>query len=188
MTAAYNPTQGRVTGTILRVDRAFEGIERWTLRLILAGIPLALGVYLLVSLDSRTFGMLSIAAGPIVLLAVLGVERILSRLGRAFDSTTDPLIAKAGGSRLRQALEEGRVQVLRGTVEAELSGGRLVARAGDLIVTIPSVRAAWRSTTSAHMVLAASRPGVRPDFTKCVLLPADGRIATAIAEAPPHVD
>jgi hypothetical protein len=38
------------------------------------------------------------------------------------------------------------------------------------------------------MVLAASKPGVRPDLTNCVLLPADGRIATAIAGAPPHVD
>ena len=35
--SAAGPAQGGVLGKILRVDRASEGMERWLLRLVLAG-------------------------------------------------------------------------------------------------------------------------------------------------------
>jgi hypothetical protein len=180
--AAEDPAQRGALGALLRVDRVFDRMELWFLRLVFAGIPLALGVYLLVVAGSPVFGVLAIVASPIVLLLVLGVERVLFRLNRAFYAATDPMIAKSGGRRLKAAIEEERVNVLRGTVEAELAGDQLLTRAGQRTVTIPSVRTAWRAWSSSHLVLAESPPGPRPDFAKYVLLPADGAVAAAIAE------
>lgn len=186
--SAEDPAQGGALGTILRVDRAFEGVARWFWRLVLAGTPLALGVYLLAVAGNRTLGTLAIVASPLVLLLVLGVEWVLSRLGRAFDSATDPLIAESGGRRLKTTIEQGRVQVLSGAIAAELSGDQLRASAGEFTVTIPSVRAAWRARAASHLVLGASPPGLRPDFARFVLLPADGKLAAEIAQRLPGVD
>jgi hypothetical protein len=180
---AEHPAQGGVLGSMLRIDKAFEGVERWFLRLVLSGIPLAFGIYLLTVAGKRKLGMLAIVAGVLVLVVVVGVERVLARIGRVFDSKTDPWIAKSGGSRLRKAIQRGRVQVLTGEVDAELSGDRLLARAGGHTATIPSIRTAWRSRASSYLVLAPSPPGLRTDFAGYVVLPVGGDIAAAIVDA-----
>lgn len=178
---AGGSTQG-VLGGILQVDRAFEGVERWGLRAVFAGIPLALGLWLFFVGDNRFLGGLLILASPVVLLAVIVIQRLFSGIGRSIDSATNPMIAKSGGARLRKAIEQGKVSVLKGTVNAEISGDRLTAGNGSTTATIPSIRSAWRADASTYLVLAASRPNLRPDFSQFVVLPRAGKLAKVIVE------
>ncbi|MEZ5963125.1 MAG: hypothetical protein R3F56_04685 [Planctomycetota bacterium] len=182
LASAEDPAQGGALGALLRVDTAFAGVARWLWRLVFAGIPLALGIYLWTATGNRSLGVLAIVASPLVLLLVMGVERILSRLAGAFTSATDPMIVKAAGRGLKAGIEQGRVQVLSGAIDAELSNDQLRARAGERTVTIPSVHAAWQARASSYVVLAARPPGLRPDFAQFIVLPAGGAIAVAITE------
>ncbi|MEM9405150.1 MAG: hypothetical protein AAGA81_03845 [Acidobacteriota bacterium] len=180
--SAEDPDQGGVLGSLQRADRAVERVEGGIARLVFAGAPIALGVFLLAVAGKTTLGLLAIGAGVLALLFIRGLEGFSSWFDRRVDAATDPLVAGSGRRKIRAALEKGSVSTLNGEVEAELVGDRLVARSGALTVTIPSVRGAWRAQGSSHLVLAETAPGLRPDFSKCVVLPAGGDVAAAIAE------
>lgn len=172
--------RGGPLGAFQSVDRVVELVRRWFLRLVLGGVPLAFGIYLIAVAGQSKLGILAIAASFVLLLLVQVLEWLFARVGKAFDSATDFLVTGPGGRRLRKAIERGQVKVLSGTLHAELAGDRLSVRSEERTVTIPSTRTAWRARTPSYLVVSANAPGLPPEYSDYVLLPADGEIATAI--------
>ncbi|MEQ8765414.1 MAG: hypothetical protein RL885_15880 [Planctomycetota bacterium] len=183
--AARNPGQGGVLGGLQRADRALESVQRWVLRIVLSGVPLIVGVALLVFTSFTMLGVLALIASIVLWAVVSGIERLMEGVGRSVDAMTDPVIARSGGARLQSAIETGKVRVLTGRLRLELSGDRLRVESDAGVVTIPSISAAWKDRAPGYLVLLPQAPGAHPDFGSSVIIPADGTIAKVVeAESP----
>lgn len=175
-------------GSLGRIDRGVETVERWGWRAAAVGFPLLLGIPLLLLPGMRTIGIMTVAAAPVLLLVVLAFERLGAAASRRFDTLGDGLIDRSTARGVRTALDRGTMRVLLGSVTVRLDGTELEARSAEHLVVIPDVRVAWRDAGPERMLLAPGQPLRRESLQDIVLLPVGGVIATAISADHPAID
>lgn len=143
-----------------RAERTLDGFGAWVVRLVFAGTPLALGIYLLVATEWRQLGLMALGVAVVVYLMVVGFQRMQGRFEGAIDSKADAMIARSGRGGLQKAMEQGKLAALHGDLRAELTEELLQVHGnGGHTVTIPDVHAAWRASTDRWLVLGADSPG-----------------------------
>ncbi|MEO0480485.1 MAG: hypothetical protein AAF196_13465 [Planctomycetota bacterium] len=166
-----------------RLERRTEGVDDWGLRILVAGAPMALGIYLLVKTSWHQLGLALIGLSGVAYFLVVAFQRVRNRVDKAVDGAVDPMIARSSRGGLKKAIETGAARVLHGNLEARFEGRALVVSGGGQTFELADTDAAWLADAGPHLVVGDKVPELRSQVGSYVVLSAGGSVASAIRAA-----